>query len=512
MSTSPVTNTNSANFITALGTGSGVDIRALAQNLVNAEREPKAALIQRSIDRAQARSTGYEIVLKALGQVQSALDGLASASAFSNFSTASSQPSAVTISGSPTAASGSYQIKVSALAQPQRTASDEVPSGVQGAGGPYSVTIVPSGQGSIPLSIQVQDTSPEGIAAAINQQGWPYTASLVGTSAASGGAVRVVLTGPTGTDGAFNITVRDASNSPALTFSNVQAAQNAALTINNIPISRSTNQIEGAIAGATLSLTDTTTGNGALVSLTHDISTARDKIRQLVSNYNDLQAIIDASLDPNSAVEKLGGSLVGDPTIRGIRDRIRAILMPMSGSSAGTVDGLAGSLAFAASGSQSFSGLRDLGIIIDTDGRMKFSSLKTYDAQNPNQPLVRMDDESQLNAALNSSYAEVAALFQGRSGRPGIASDMSDLIAGSGRYMDTSFTPSSPTKLIIATQRNTSGAIRVDQQRLSVLEDRMKMLLDRYLKQFAVMDSLVGQSKSIRTGVENSFKGMSSSR
>jgi flagellar capping protein FliD len=40
----------------------------------------------------------------------------------------------------------------------------------------------------------------------------------------------------------------------------------------------------------------------------------------------------------------------------------------------------------------------------------------------------------------------------------------------------------------------------------------MKALLERYMKQFAVMDSLVGQSKSERTGIENSFKGMSNSR
>jgi flagellar hook-associated protein 2 len=59
---------------------------------------------------------------------------------------------------------------------------------------------------------------------------------------------------------------------------------------------------------------------------------------------------------------------------------------------------------------------------------------------------------------------------------------------------------------------NAQSRVRADEDRLVALEERMKGLLDRYLRQFAVMDSLVGQSKSVRTGVENSFKGMTYAR
>ena len=31
----------------------------------------------------------------------------------------------------------------------------------------------------------------------------------------------------------------------------------------------------------------------------------------------------------------------------------------------------------------------------------------------------------------------------------------------------------------------------------------------RYIEQFAIMDTIVGQSKSMRSGIENSFKSMS---
>jgi flagellar capping protein FliD len=40
------------------------------------------------------------------------------------------------------------------------------------------------------------------------------------------------------------------------------------------------------------------------------------------------------------------------------------------------------------------------------------------------------------------------------------------------------------------------------------LEDRMTRVLARYNKQFATMDSLVGQTKSTQTGLTSSFAGL----
>ena len=49
---------SSTNFVSALGTGSGIDIKALAQSLVDAERKPKADSIQSSIDKSKNRVSG----------------------------------------------------------------------------------------------------------------------------------------------------------------------------------------------------------------------------------------------------------------------------------------------------------------------------------------------------------------------------------------------------------------------------------------------------------------------
>lgn len=526
MATSSVSSTtSSANFVMALGTGSGIDIKGLAQNLVDAEKVPKAELIQKSIDRYQARIIGYDIVQRAVTSIKDALDALGQPKAFANFAASSSMPSAVTITGSVGASAGAHEVKVLKLARAQRSISDTAAGaplqiGAATGSGKASISITLASSPQSPLTVEADDTKPESIVKAITDKGWPVKASLVQVGNGANAEVRIVLTGESGADNAFTAEIWDSSATPVqvmqFTTASNQTAQDAELIVNGVDgIRRSTNEVAGVIPGATLSLTsvtgDSEVAPGAVVTLRRDVSNTKDLIKQLVNSYNDLTAVVNAAQDPNSAVEKLGGSLVGDNTIRAVMARIRSILMPPEGSSVGA--GLNGST-YVASGSSTLNGLRDLGVMIDTDGTMKFSSMKEFDPTNPNpkQQLLKVGDESTLDQLLANSFDEVAAMFQGKARMPGIASDMSDLLSGNGRYMDTSFTPSSPAKLITATQRNAKGYVKIDQDRMAALEDRMKNLLDRYMKQFAVMDSLVGQSKAARTGVENSFKAMSGSR
>ncbi|MGA1695219.1 MAG: flagellar cap protein FliD N-terminal domain-containing protein, partial [Burkholderiaceae bacterium] len=47
------------NIVNALGAGSGVDVKSLAENLVAAERAPKQKLIEDKIARSEAKISGY---------------------------------------------------------------------------------------------------------------------------------------------------------------------------------------------------------------------------------------------------------------------------------------------------------------------------------------------------------------------------------------------------------------------------------------------------------------------
>ena len=54
--------TSTANAITALGAGSGIDVQSLATNLVEAERAPRKAVIEKKITQSESGISGYAAV------------------------------------------------------------------------------------------------------------------------------------------------------------------------------------------------------------------------------------------------------------------------------------------------------------------------------------------------------------------------------------------------------------------------------------------------------------------
>ena len=55
---------------------------------------------------------------------------------------------------------------------------------------------------------------------------------------------------------------------------------------------------------------------------------------------------------------------------------------------------------------------------------------------------------------------------------------------------------------------NLATKIAAYQRDLDKLETRMSTLLSRYNKQFAAMESMVGQTKSMKEGLTSTFEGM----
>jgi flagellar hook-associated protein 2 len=484
----------------SLGMGSGIDIKSLAQSLVDASSKPQTELIQKSIDKQTSRTNAYDVVTRAINQLQEDLNVLAQPLAFSQFTAQSSMPAAVSIKGSVGAQPASHAVNVTQLAQAQRTV-------IKGSVG-YPITsggaMAPIGQAlQVDLTLRgethnlsITNTTPEGVVSAINAAGLGVTASLVNLTGSQGAALGIVLTGDLGADSAFTIDMPDASN---ITITQSRSAQDAELSVDGVEITRPSNQISDVIKGAVLDLLNTTQGTEARVSLMNETTGIKSAIKQFVQSYNDLQNIIDVSQDANSTIENLGGALVGDQSIRSIRDKIRSILMPSVGSSASGMD---------LSGSASLKGLRDLGIMIDTDGKMKFAHLASTD---PNNQLYKVGDETTLEQQLSNHIQEVQALFLGGGGKIGIATDMANALVGRGQYVDSTAVPSSPTTILMALKNGAGKRIKDEQKRLGDLQVRMQGLLDRYMQQFAVMDSLVGQNKATMKSLEASFASMNQS-
>ena len=497
MATSAVSSTN---FISALGTGSGVDIKALAQSLVDAEKTPKQDIIQRSIDASKARTAGYTTVTYALDQLKAAVDALKDPGSFNAVTPSSSNAQAVSVSANGSGQVGTHEVQVTRLAQAQRVvstvgfdATDTV------ATTPYTITMSAGGQ---TRNVTVNDATPAGLISAINIANFNgITASLLNTGDASD-PLRIVVQGKSGADNAFELsgaalagTGLDATGA-ALSSGNNRPAQDSELSVNGLTVTRDSNRVSDVIDGVTLDLLRVTSADAnprVNVSLTRDVMPVKEKLRQVVNTYNDLQSILDAAQDKESTVEKLGGSLAGDSTTSQVREQVRQIFMPNVNNLGGSTDPI--------------TDLRQLGLFIDSDRKMKFVTITETGSDFSS--TFQIGKESAIDKALGQRFEDVAAFFSGTSGA---ARTISDRLSGSGAYFDTTVRPSSPIKLLKAQTLNAQSRVRADEDRLVALEERMKGLLDRYLRQFAVMDSLVGQSKSVRTGVENSFKGMTYAR
>ncbi|MGA1695121.1 MAG: flagellar cap protein FliD N-terminal domain-containing protein, partial [Burkholderiaceae bacterium] len=120
------------NLITALGAGSGVDIKALAQGLTDAEKVPKQNAIQSKIDKSEAKISGYSAMMAGLDIFKQAVDGIDSTTDFASTAVRNSNTAAFTASTTSLASPASHSIEVHDLARAQRSNSvggfENVPS------------------------------------------------------------------------------------------------------------------------------------------------------------------------------------------------------------------------------------------------------------------------------------------------------------------------------------------------------------------------------------------------
>ncbi len=112
------------NAISALGAGSGMDVKALATSLVDAEKAPRKDIIDKKISKSEAKISGYSAIRYVLDQLKTAFEGLNNQSDFNGVKVFNSQTAAFSATGSAAAAAGSHSIIVKSLAAAQRSVSD----------------------------------------------------------------------------------------------------------------------------------------------------------------------------------------------------------------------------------------------------------------------------------------------------------------------------------------------------------------------------------------------------
>jgi flagellar hook-associated protein 2 len=466
MSTSSIVNT--------LGAGSGIDVKSLAQSLVDAEKTPKKERIEAQIAKSEAKITGYSAVKYALSELKNAFGKLNDASDFSSIKPSNTQPGAFGVSAGPSAQAGSFSIEVLQTALAQRTASNSFEARDTPLNGGAAFKLNLSVGDASKGDINVTTATPAGMVSAINGAKLGVTAQLINT----GNGFQLVVTGETGAAQHFSLSSDDGTSiAPlpkvpvsGLSFNtSLQTATDARFKVNGLEVTRSSNTVNDVIDGITLDLYTNTTG-AARLDLNRDTTGIKDNIQGLVVAYNDFEETLKILGDRASEVEEFGGVLAGESLLQNVRTQVRAMITNNSSTPGTTIKAA-----------------RDVGLSIDRFGKLTL-------------------DETKLDTALQNNFGEVSTMFSAGTNNQSIFSPAPAGLAGGAMNSIEKMLRS--TGLIDTQSKSASTQISKFQKELAVLDERMEKLMTRYMNQFSVMESIVGNSNSMRQSLKGSFESM----
>ena len=399
--------------ISSTGIASGLDVKSIVSELVELERKP--------IDKLKTAETSIQTKISSYGKVQSLVSSLRdTASALSRPSlwtqtTASSADgSTVGVSATGKAAPGEYAVSVTSMARPQTLYSPafsgmtaEVGAGtmslqlVQDYGPP---AVPKDGAASLELSFDANTTLKD-VRDAINAANSGISASLVHNI---DGTVRLALTGKNpglsnqimvSTTG-VGFTDFDYPPGAFTGMTQAQAAQNAQLSVNGLPVESTTNEVTGAIDGLTLTLTKES-ATPVKITVANDTAAQKKAVDDFVAAYNALNSYLAEQTKYDEAT-KTAAALQGDSSIQGLRSQLRSIVQGVGGAS---------------SISNTLSGV---GLEMQKDGSLKVNSTKLSAALKQPEEMAKffgnLDSDTPSNNGFGVSLRLLADNITGTNG------------------------------------------------------------------------------------------------
>jgi flagellar hook-associated protein 2 len=351
--------------------GQGIDVASLVQQII-AEGSGQLSVWQGQQTTFATQDGVLEGINNSLTNLQTAVAALASPTgALTAEAATSSQPSVLTAAAQSTAINGTHQIVVTSLATTGTLYTNSVAAGA-------NASFLATGQTTGDLTLQVGGVSgatrdiaiSQGsndtlttLASYINTQstanGWGVTASVV--SDANGSRLSL-QSQASGASGALAI---GANSNTTLTFAAPVGGTNAALFIDNVPFSSSSNTVTGAIQGVTLSLLNQ---SATPVQLTVGADTGQitSAVNNFVSAYNTVISTINSQyiVDPTGAIP--APPLEGDISLRSLQSS------------------LLNDVSYAVGGNNGLVNLASMGINLNNDGTLTVG-LTPSDSSNPTQ-------------------------------------------------------------------------------------------------------------------------------
>jgi flagellar hook-associated protein 2 len=372
-----------------------IDFTSILNAIMTAERAPMTALeTQKSVLNTQG--TAFTTLAGKLGALESALDTLTDTEGFSPYTVASGDETAVGVAATSGGVAGTYEVVVSELARTQVMASTTTyssPDQAIATGGSISAALLGNPPVQIPPTALTGSMSVRQFADAINAQAdSPVTASVV---QAAPGQYRLVLTGRnSGTANAFTVT-NNLTGGAGLAFTDTDndgtygnsvadlavQASNASLTVNNVPITSTTNDVTDAVPGVTLSLLKADATKRVLVEVTQSSAAAQAELEGFVKAYNDLISFLNQQ---NTDAASGKSSIARDGMVRSLKAELRAALQAE----------------YPAAG-ENYSRLSTAGIEFEQTGTIKVNTVRLGEALKASSTSVR--------TLFDSAFAEIKA-------------------------------------------------------------------------------------------------------
>jgi flagellar hook-associated protein 2 len=318
--------------ISFAGLASGIDSGKIVDQLVAAARQPIRRLEQKqAVLDGRARRLGT--LSSKLADLGKAAAALASPEKAAPVTATSSNESVFTVRGTGGGSPARYSVQVTSLATADRYYADAVAARNQtGLFGTGSLSIQVGSGTAVSVDVTGTDTL-DSLASKINASGAGVTASILNT----GSGYRLQIGGSqTGAANALTLTETGTTlglNNPG---NRVVTASDAVVQIDGFAVTRSSNEISGAIPGVTLDLRKTSAvGTTETVEVARDQGSLVERLRSFVNAFNAVNATIDGeSSAPVGTPTKAADSLNGDSTLRTIQGRLRTLVTsPMTGAS-----------------------------------------------------------------------------------------------------------------------------------------------------------------------------------
>lgn len=398
--------------IQSLGVGSGLALDDLVTQLLDAERTPKTARLDAREEKIEAEISGLGQIKSKLSEFRDTVEELKTDRDLGGREPTITNPEEetelFTAEASNSALTGSYKVAIEQLASGSRI---ETADAAAGGFASSDESVLGTGSGSLTFKVgSTGDSFSVNVTAGMtlaqlreaindNANNFGVNANIIDTGTAAGGAKLVFTSEITGTGNDLSI-VNDNNlaelNKLATTDSTetanylapVKSAQNARATIDGIAVESDTNKFENTIQNVSFEAKEVspldTTGKAiaSTLNIGFDEEGLEEKIRKFVDDYNGIIDEIKKLTKYGESELEDDGALAGDSLLRGIQGGLAGIVSDSVGASA-------------------LGGLFQLGIEIDSDGKMEVGS----------SDFGLGSGEDRLKKALEDSYDDISALF-----------------------------------------------------------------------------------------------------